>query len=66
MNTDKTEKHINSSDSLEARELNSPTNFESLTALVTSKPVHLEKLINLYNQIKRESITKKISPLTHV
>ena len=49
MNSDETREHI-SFDALGTSTDQLPTNFESLADLVTSNPVHLEKIINLHNQ----------------
>ena len=58
MNSDEIGKNNISSDALETPIAQLPTNFDSLTALVTSNPVHLEKLMNLHNQTQTDSHNK--------
>ena len=58
MNSDEIGKKNISSDALETPIAQLPTNFDSLTALVTSNPVHLEKLMNLHNQTQTDSHNK--------
>ena len=58
MNSDEIGKNNISSDALETPIAQLPTNFDSLTALVTSNLVHLEKLMNLHNQTQTDSHNK--------
>ena len=58
MNSDEIGKKNISFDALETPIAQLPTNFDSLTALVTSNLVHLEKLMNLHNQTQTDSHNK--------